>query len=154
MDFSDSPEEAAFRAKARDWLDANATRRDGSEKTQDHFMARDADEVARACDVERHVRRDELHPLAERHLRDSDAVDIPNRAVLGEGLTVVEEPRGAQHFVRERRAIPGIPDRRPLEAVVGEHARLCGEDRTEERAEPGRGDNCTSACCCSSGHGH
>ncbi|KZY06269.1 MULTISPECIES: acyl-CoA dehydrogenase family protein [unclassified Sulfitobacter] len=48
MDFSDSPEEAAFRAKARDWLDANATRRNGSEKAQDHFMARDADEVARA----------------------------------------------------------------------------------------------------------
>ncbi|MGR3522140.1 MAG: acyl-CoA dehydrogenase family protein [Paracoccus sp. (in: a-proteobacteria)] len=50
MDFSDSPEEAAFRAKARDWLDANATRRNGSEKAQDHFMARDADEVARARD--------------------------------------------------------------------------------------------------------
>jgi alkylation response protein AidB-like acyl-CoA dehydrogenase len=50
MDFSDSPEEAAFRAKARDWLDANATLRDGSEKAQDHFMARDADEVARARD--------------------------------------------------------------------------------------------------------
>ena len=50
MDFSDSPEEAAFRAKASDWLDANATRRDGSEKAQDHFMARDADEVARARD--------------------------------------------------------------------------------------------------------
>ena len=50
MDFSDSPGEAAFRAKARDWLDANATRRNGSEKAQDHFMARDADEVARARD--------------------------------------------------------------------------------------------------------
>ncbi len=50
MDFSDSPEEAAFRAKARDWLDANATLRDGSEKAQDHFMARDADAVARARD--------------------------------------------------------------------------------------------------------
>ena len=50
MDFSDSPEEAAFRAKVRDWLDANATLRDGSEKAQDHFMARDADEVARARD--------------------------------------------------------------------------------------------------------
>ncbi len=50
MDFSDSPEEAAFRAKARDWLDATATRRNGSEKAQDHFMARDADEVARARD--------------------------------------------------------------------------------------------------------
>ncbi|WP_026757582.1 acyl-CoA dehydrogenase family protein [Sediminimonas qiaohouensis] len=50
MDFSDSPEEAAFRAKAREWLEANATLRDGSEKAQDHFMARDADEVARARD--------------------------------------------------------------------------------------------------------
>lgn len=50
MDFSDSPEEAAFRSKAQDWLDANATLRDGSEKAQDHFMARDADEVARARD--------------------------------------------------------------------------------------------------------
>lgn len=48
MDFSDSPEEAAFRAKVREWLDVNATLRDGSEKAQDHFMARDADEVARA----------------------------------------------------------------------------------------------------------
>lgn len=50
MDLSDSPEKAAFRSKARDWLDANATLRDGSEKAQDHFMARDADEVARARD--------------------------------------------------------------------------------------------------------
>ncbi|MGF6861265.1 acyl-CoA dehydrogenase [Rhodobacteraceae bacterium MBR-64] len=50
MDFSDSPEEAAFRASARAWLDANATLRDGSEKAQDHFMARDAEEVARARD--------------------------------------------------------------------------------------------------------
>ena len=50
MDFSDSPEEASFRAKAREWLEANATLRDGSEKAQDHFMARDADEVARARD--------------------------------------------------------------------------------------------------------
>ena len=50
MDFSDSPDEAAFRAKAREWLEANATLRDGSEKAQDHFMARDADEVARARD--------------------------------------------------------------------------------------------------------
>lgn len=48
MDFSDSPDEAAFRAQARTWLDANATLRDGSEKAQDHFMARDAAEVARA----------------------------------------------------------------------------------------------------------
>ena len=50
MDFSDSPEEAAFRAEVRAWLDANATLRDGSEKAQDHFMARDAEEVARARD--------------------------------------------------------------------------------------------------------
>ena len=28
MDFNDSPEEAAYRAKAREWLDANATLRD------------------------------------------------------------------------------------------------------------------------------
>jgi len=38
MNFSDNPEEAAFRASAREWLDANATLRDGSEKAQDHFM--------------------------------------------------------------------------------------------------------------------
>ena len=50
MDFSDSPEEATFRSDARSWLDANATLRDGSEKVQDHFMARDAEEVARARD--------------------------------------------------------------------------------------------------------
>ena len=50
MDFSDSPEEATFRSDARSWLDANATLRDGSEKAQDHFMARDAEEVARARD--------------------------------------------------------------------------------------------------------
>jgi len=50
MDFGDNHEEAAFRARVREWLDANATLRDGREKAQDHFMARDAAEVARARD--------------------------------------------------------------------------------------------------------
>ena len=33
MDFNDSPEEAAFRAKARAWLEANAPKRDASKST-------------------------------------------------------------------------------------------------------------------------
>lgn len=45
MDFSDTPEEAAFRKDARKWLDANATPRDGSEKLQDAFMANTPEEV-------------------------------------------------------------------------------------------------------------
>jgi alkylation response protein AidB-like acyl-CoA dehydrogenase len=34
MDFNDTPEEAAFRAEARSWLDANASLRDPSERTE------------------------------------------------------------------------------------------------------------------------
>lgn len=53
MDFSDSESEAAFRREVRTWLDANARPRDGSEALQDHFMAKDAAEVARAKDWQR-----------------------------------------------------------------------------------------------------
>ena len=35
MDFNDTPEEAKFRKKCRDWLEKNANYKDGSSKSED-----------------------------------------------------------------------------------------------------------------------
>src|SRR5579862_6886199 len=47
MDFDDLPEEAAFRAEVRDFLDANAERRTGAERI-DRSHTLDAAAIARA----------------------------------------------------------------------------------------------------------
>ena len=35
MDFNDTPQEAKFRKKCRDWLEKNASYKDGSSKSED-----------------------------------------------------------------------------------------------------------------------
>ena len=48
MDFNDSPEEAAYRAQARTWLDANATLRDPSKSKRNVLDEAEGDLVAKA----------------------------------------------------------------------------------------------------------
>jgi len=53
MDFDDTPEEAAFRAEARSWLEANARRKTGDADFARHYHAAVVDDDAEAA----HVRR-------------------------------------------------------------------------------------------------
>ncbi len=50
MDFNDSPEEAAYRARAREWLDANATLRDPDAPKANMLDEAEGDYVQRAKD--------------------------------------------------------------------------------------------------------
>jgi len=53
MDFSDTPSEAAFRAEARAWLQANADRRHGAFETWQTRFPDEAEALIRAKDFQR-----------------------------------------------------------------------------------------------------
>ena len=48
MDFNDTPEEAKFRKKCRDWLEKNATYKEDSTPQNDDFANKDKMKAAKA----------------------------------------------------------------------------------------------------------